>query len=1142
MGFVHLHVHSEYSLLDGACRIKGLVSRVKELGQTACAITDHGVMYGCVDFYNACIDEGIHPVIGCEVYVAPRSRLDKEGRRDLQPFHLVLLCENNEGYQNLIKLVSDAYIKGFYNRPRCDKETLKQYSKGLIALSACLAGEIPRLLLQGDYEGAKAVALEYQDIFGKNNFFIEVQNHGIIEQKQILPLLYRLSEETGIELVATNDAHYLKRSDAEMQKVLVCIATNTTVDDKDGTIEFPTQEFYIKSEEEMARLFPKQAIENTQKIADRCQVTFEFGKTKLPLFVKEGVTDHFTYFRNEVEKGLKKRYPSTYSGEPMTRALYEMDVIQRMGYVDYFLIVADFVQFAHSKGIPVGPGRGSGVGSICAYALGITAVDPLRYGLLFERFLNPERISMPDFDIDFCYIRRQEVIDYVTKKYGQEHVAQIITFGTMAARAAIRDAGRAMGLPYAKVDKVAKMIPFSLHSSIERSLKEQKDLREAAQQDPQIDALLQTALKIEGMPRHASVHAAGIVITKNPVTDYVPLQKSGEDVITQFPMGTLENLGLLKMDFLGLRYLTVIQDACDLIRQRNPDFDIENIDENDPAVFSMLSSGGTSGVFQFESAGMTSMLARLVPQTLEDLIASISLYRPGPMQSIPTYIENRHNPHKIKYKHELLKPILDVTYGCIVYQEQVMQICRTLAGYSYGRADLVRRAMSKKKADVMEKERTAFVYGTETNVGAVNNGVPADVANEIFDELANFATYAFNKSHAAAYALLSYRTAYLRCHYYKEFMVALLTSVIDNTGKAIQYINEMEKNNVKLLPPHVNKSELTFSAEEGGIRYGLLAIKNLGRNVIEAVLEERKNGLFVNLYDFCRRMIGKDLNKRAIEAFIKSGSLDGLGNNRREMYLNYERILDNLSGTRNRNIEGQLDFFSEETITSEDVHIEPCEEFPKTQLLLMEKESTGLYISGHPVDSYKDLYEQSKCKKIIEIINGSLEANPEFSDGKMVKLIASLTEMKQFTTKSNKLMCFARFEDNTSSIEAVLFNEIYEKYLYQLKEGEIFFITGTVSIKEEEDPKILVRELIRAEEAIFTGERTLYINLPSASFPELPLILNELKKFPGNDKVKLCFADTRKVVSPKSITGVRIVPELTKSLENVCGIGNLLVK
>lgn len=1142
--FVHLHVHTEYSLLDGVCRIKGLVSRVRELGQTAVAITDHGVMYGCIEFYNECKANGIKPIIGCEVYVAPRSRFDRQPGVDSSPHHLILLCENNKGYENLIKLVSDASVNGFYNKPRCDLETLEKYHEGLICLSACLSGELPRFLLQNDYDSALKLAKRYEEIFGRGNYFIELQDHGLNGEKKILPFLYRLSRETGIPVVATNDAHYLTEDDADIQRVLTAISTNTVISEK-NSISVPSKELYIKSGERMAELFLPEALENTVKIAERCNVEIEFGVTKLPKYTIENVSDNAEYFKRSVYNGLKERYGEKLPEEVISRAKYELDVIIKMGYVDYFLIVADFIDFARSKDIPVGPGRGSGVGSICAYAMKITSVDPLRFNLLFERFLNPERVTMPDFDIDFCYLRRQEVIDYVGRKYGTDHVAQIITFGTMAAKQAIRDVGRAMGMPYSKVDGVAKLIPFSLHPSIARSVKEEKALSELMHSDGEVNRLIETALKLEGMPRHASMHAAGIVISREAVTEYVPVQKTDDYIVTQYTMGILEQLGLLKMDFLGLRYLTIIDDTVKMIRKRQSEFDIAAIDENDPKVFKMLTEGGTTGVFQFESAGMTSVLARLQPRSIEDLTATISLYRPGPMQSIPKYIENRHNPEKVTYKHPLMKEILDVTYGVIVYQEQVMQICRVVGGYTYGRADLVRRAMAKKKQDVMDKERAVFVYGNDETCGAVKNGVPEKTANEIFDDMATFATYAFNKSHAAAYAYLAYQTAFLRCNYYKEFMIALLTSVLDSTGKLIEYVGDMEKHGVKLLPPDINSSQMSFSIEGDGVRYGLLAIKNLGRNIISAIIDERENGKYRSLSDFCMRLGGTDINKRAVEALIKSGALDSLGHNRRSMFMCYENMLSQFSSHRNTNIEGQLDLFAVSETQDFGYAMPSVPEFKQNQLLQMEKESTGFFISGHPIDRFKEYIVLKGFKTVSEIVNGAKDNLSGIRDGQKVTLILMMTDKKQHTQKNGKLMCFAEFEDKSGAIEGIIFSDIYEKQSENIIVGSVYKIDASISLsggyKEDEDPKLIVNSICNAD-TIELNVKTLYINVSSDDVKKIEEIYSLLRKNNGEERARLCFSDLKQVNKPKGINGVKITKELIESLSEICGKSNIIVK
>lgn len=1079
MSFVHLHVHSEYSLLDGACRIKQLVSAAESMGQTAVAITDHGVMYGAVDFYNEALARGIKPIIGCEVYVAPRTRFDKVHLIDSELSHLVLLCRDNDGYQNLIKLVSSSFTDGFYRKPRVDTELLRRYSGGLIAMSACLAGAIPRALTAGDYEGAKRIAVEYDEIFGHGNFYIELQNHGIPEQVRILPQLIRLSRETGIPLVATNDAHYVSRSDALMQKVLVCIQTNHTVDEP-NPLQFPNDEFYLKSEDEMRALFSSvpDAIDNTAKIAERCNVTFEFGNIKLPLF-DIGERDHVAYFRDMCYKGLHRLYGDNPDRSVVDRLEYELSVIVQMGYTDYYLIVQDFVNFARLKGIPVGPGRGSGAGSLAAYCVGITGIDPIKHALVFERFLNPERVSMPDFDIDFCYVRRQEVIDYVIDKYGADHVAQIITFGTMAAKAAVRDVGRAMGMSYSSVDRVAKLIPSEIGVSIDRALDEVGELRSMYDQDVQVRELVDMARKVEGMPRHASKHAAGVVITRDTVDSYVPLALSDDAVVTQYTMTTLERLGLLKMDFLGLRNLTVIDDAVKMIVRREPDFDIEAIPLDDRAVFSMFSAGKTDGVFQFESAGMKSVLTRLKPERIEDLIAVLSLYRPGPMDSIPRYIANRHDPDHIKYDTPLLKPILDVTYGCLIYQEQVMQVFRELAGYSYGRADIVRRAMSKKKHDVMERERNSFIYGDSECDGAVKRGVPEAVASKIFDDMTAFASYAFNKSHAAAYSYVAYRTAYLKCHYRCEYMAALLTSVLDNTDKVTKYIAECRSLSVPVLPPHINESEKQFTAINGKIRFGLLAVKNLGAVLIDRLIDEReRNGRFTDLYDFCNRMYGRDLNRRSLECLIKCGALDGLGQNRRAMFESVEPILASIESDKRQNVSGQIGLFDLDGEDSRAFEYPHVSEYDGNVLLNMEREVMGMYMSGHPMERYSAAYENGKFAKSCDIALAG--EGGDYADGDVVQALVLITSLKTKSTKSGQMMAFAVGEDIYGSVNMTIFPKVYARLSHMLVPDRAVAVSGTLSVRDDKGAELLVNDVKSADIAVDAryGAK-LYIRVPS---------------------------------------------------------------
>lgn len=1184
MSFAHLHLHTEYSLLDGACRIKKLIPRVKELGQTAVAITDHGAMYGVIDFYREANKYGIKPVIGCEVYVANRSRFSKEHLMDWS-YHLVLLCENNIGYKNLIKLVSAGFTEGFYKKPRVDKELLRKHHEGLIALSACLAGEIPRNLTQNDYETAKKVALEYRDIFGENNYFIEIQDHGLADQKRILPNLIKLSKETGIPLVATNDCHYINKDDAKMQNVLVCIGTNHTVDE-DNDMAFETDEFYVKSEEEMREIFSfvPEAIENTQKIADRCNMTFEFGHTKLPAFNVPDGRDNTEYFESMCKEGLYSRYGETPDQELWDRLNYELGVIERMGYVNYYLIVHDFINYAKSVGIPVGPGRGSGAGSLCAYCIGITDIDPIKYHLLFERFLNPERVSMPDFDIDFCYERRQEVIEYVNRKYGADHVAQIITFGTLAARAAIRDVGRALGMAYQDVDKVAKLVPTDLHMTIEKALTVSPDLKALYDTDPKVYELIDTARRVEGMPRHSSVHAAGVVIAPEPVTEFVPVAKPDESVVTQFTMTTLEELGLLKMDFLGLRNLTAINDCEKAVRRRIPNFDISKVPDGDPEVYEMLTKGAAQGVFQFESAGMRSVLMGLGPKSIEDLTAVISLYRPGPMDSIPKYLENSHHPEKVTYKTPLLKPILDVTYGCIVYQEQVMEIVRKLAGYSYGRADLVRRAMSKKKLDVMAQEREYFVHGKfdeNGNLelpGAVRNGVPEKIANEIFDEMSSFASYAFNKSHAAAYATVAYRTAYLKCHFPGEYMAAQLSSVLDNTDKVIEYIGECQKMGLKVLGPDVNKSESGFIWDGEGVRFGLLAVKNLGRGIIRDIINERQmNGKYKGFTDFCKRAYGRELNKRTLESLIKCGALDSFSVNRRQMLSGYESILSSIDAEKKANVSGQMSLFGgfEEEHNEED-NLPHLTEYSLRELLNMEKETTGLYLSGHPMNEYNGIIEKIGASKVLEIKQMTLEESD-----KKVRLCGIVLSKKMKTTKSNDVMAFVTLEDTTGSIETLVFPRTLQENGGIINLNEAVVVEARVSSREDEETKLVAERFMTVEDAQripfapqmqsyqrrpasmpkaehvpaiqnpipaiskSSANSGLFIRVPSEDSPEYKKAMEFLAVFEGLTPLYIHFADTKKTLKAPTKLWVDTAVEngyVPKRLAKLIGAENVVIK
>jgi DNA polymerase-3 subunit alpha len=1163
--FVHLHLHSEYSLLDGACRIKDIIKATKEQGQTAVAITDHGVMYGVIDFYKEAKKQGIKPIIGCEVYVAHRTRHDRVYQLDSEHGHLVLLCKNKIGYQNLIQLVSKAYTEGFYGKPRIDFELLEQYHEGLIALTACLSGDIPRLLISRDYHGAKARALQYKAIFG-DDLYLELQDHGIPLQLQINPQIVKLAEETGISLVATNDVHYIKQSDYELQKVLMCIQMNKTVDDPTN-IGFESHEFYLKTCEEMKKLFPyqPQAIENTLKIADKCNIEIEFGKIKLPHFELPNGKDHFEYFKQMCENGLINIYGENANELIKSRLNYELNIINSMGYVDYFLIVHDFIRYARSVNIPVGPGRGSGAGSLAAYCIGITGIDPMKYNLLFERFLNPERISMPDFDIDFCYERRQEVIDYVVRKYGSDHVAQIITFGTMAARAAIRDVGRALGLGYAVVDVVAKQIPMELNITIEKALEQSTELAKMYQTDTKLHKLIDTAKGLEGMPRHASTHAAGVLITENPASCYVPLQKNDEAIVTQYSMTNLEELGLLKMDFLGLRYLTVINYAVEMIKSKYDIlFKIESISVEDKSIYEMLTTGKTDGIFQFESAGMRQVLMNLKPISLEDLIAVISLYRPGPMESIPKYIQNRHHIEKITYKHPLLESILNVTYGCIVYQEQVMEIVRKLAGFSYGRADLLRRAMSKKKREVMQKERNNFIYGIKRadgsieSAGAISNGVDEKTANEIFDEMAGFASYAFNKSHAAAYALISYQTAFLKHYYPKEYLAALLTSVLDNAYKVADYINECSRLNIKILPPDINESLTGFtvsgsvasdSAATGeNIRFGLLAVKNLGKGFIDDIVLERKSfGNYKSFSDFCERMLKYDLNRRAIESLIKCGAFDSFRYKRRQLMLHFEAIISQLESQNKLNLSGQLNFFMQEDLNiNMQENIPDEQEFNPRELLHQEKDVIGFYLTGHPLSLYKQVFKTLEIPTIREVVS---EENSFYKDGDDVKIMGIIQSKTLKATKNSSTMAFVTLDDGSGCIEVVVFPKTLESYKAKLNSDAIVLISGKISIKEEETPKILCNEVNTAEEAsqiakvnISDNKKGLFLKFDSEKSTNLEKAKNIISIFDGETALYFYFEDTKKYLKAPKSMGVSVNDILLNELYELLGNHNVIYK
>ncbi|MBQ6430464.1 MAG: DNA polymerase III subunit alpha [Oscillospiraceae bacterium] len=1114
MAFVHLHVHTEYSLLDGACRIGKLVQRAKELGQNAVAITDHGVMYGVIDFYRAAKAAGIKPIIGCEVYVAPRSMADRVHGVDNEAQHLVLLCENETGYSNLSYLVSKAFLDGFYIKPRVDMELLRQHSDGLIALSACLAGGIPRRLRMGDYEGAKSHALELSEIFGKGNFFLELQDHGLPEQQEVNRGILRLAQDTGLPLVATNDAHYITREDSYIQDVLMCIQMGKTVDDP-NRMRFETQEFYIKSEGEMRSLFPNQpeAIENTQKIADRCSVEFEFNHYHLPEFTPPDGSDSVTYFRRLCDEGFKERYPDA-PKECRERLEYEMSVVEKMGYVDYYLIVADFILWAKRQGIPVGPGRGSGAGSIAAYCMHITEMDPMKYALIFERFLNPERVSMPDFDTDFCQARRGEVIDYVTEKYGKDRVAQIVTFGTMAARAAIRDVGRTLNFTYAETDAVAKLIPTTLHMTLDEALRVSPQLLEMYNGDERVRKLVDTARALEGMPRNTSTHAAGVVITKNPVCDYVPLARNDDTIVTQFTMTTIEELGLLKMDFLGLRNLTIIEDAEQEIRKREPDFDLKTVRDDDPATFAMLGEGKTAGVFQLESAGITNVCVNMKPQSIEDLTAIVALYRPGPMDSIPRFIDNKFHPEKITYLCPQLEPILAVTYGCIVYQEQVIEIFRKLGGYSLGQADNMRRAISKKKEKVIVAEQYAFVYGDKERgiPGAIDNGVSEAAAQAIYKEILDFANYAFNKAHAVCYAKVTYDTAYLKCHYPKEYMAALLTSVLDNTTKTAGYIADCRELGIRLLPPDVNTSEDKFTVEPDGIRFGLGAVKNIGRGLLRQMVAEReKNGRFTSLEDFAERMIETDLNKRAVENLIKCGAMDGLGLNRAQMLYSYETILDSVADSKKRNLAGQLqlfDMFSDEQEKKSTIPIPKLQELPKNELMQMEKETIGLYLSGHPMDEYRRQLKGSGVVPILRIMQSFEENDGAYRDEQIVRIAGVVESVKMKTTRNNSMMAYVTLEDDTASIELLAFSNVIAKCGSYLKENTPIVAEGRLSARDEKAVQMVVNEVRPIAEVAKPEPQKLYLKLPTedcAADRKTRAILN---MFPGGLQAVLYYADS----------------------------------
>ena len=1147
MNFTHLHVHTEYSLLDGSNKIKEYVDRVKALGMDSAAITDHGVMYGVIDFYRAARAAGINPILGCEVYVAPGSRFDREaGSGDDRYYHLVLLAENNQGYSNLMKIVSKGFVEGFYYKPRVDLSLLEKYHEGIIALSACLAGEVARFLTRGMYEDAKKAALRYQDIFGKGNFFLELQDHGIPEQQNVNQQLLKMHRETGIELVATNDVHYTLAEDAQPHDVLLCLQTGKKLADEDR-MRYEGGQYYVKSPEEMERLFPyaPEALENTHKIAQRCHVEIEFGVTKLPKFdVPEGYTS-WEYLNELCFRGLEERYqPAT--EELKERLNYELSTIRNMGYVDYFLIVWDFIKYARDHDIMVGPGRGSAAGSLVAYTLGITQLDPIRYDLLFERFLNPERVSMPDIDVDFCFERRQEVIDYVRRKYGDDCVVQIVTFGTLAARGVIRDVGRVMDLPYAQVDTIAKMIPQELNITIDKALQMNPELKKVYEDQKEIHDLIDTAKRLEGLPRHTSMHAAGVVISQKDVSEYVPLSRASDgSIVTQFTMTTLEELGLLKMDFLGLRTLTVIQNAVHLIEQdAGVKLDMQHIDYNDKKVLDSLGTGRSDGVFQLESAGMKNFMKELKPQSLEDVIAGISLYRPGPMDFIPQYIRGKNRPDTIKYDCPQLEPILKPTYGCIVYQEQVMQIVRNLAGYTLGRSDLVRRAMSKKKAAVMEKERQNFVYGNEEEgvPGCIANGISEQTANKIYDDMIDFAKYAFNKSHAAAYAVVSYQTAFLKYYYPVEFMAALMTSVIEMPTKVAEYIQVCRQMNIKILPPDVNRGAYGFSVDNGAIRYGLSAIKSVGRPVINALVEEREaNGEYRSLKDFIERLTGT-VNKRAIENFIKAGALDCLEGNRRQKMLVYGQIVDSIAQEKKNSFAGQMSLFdlvSDEEKKEYEIRMPDVEEYDKEMILAFEKDVLGIYLSGHPLERYRNIMEKMISAKTTDFQPDEESGIPKVYDGQKVIIGGMITEKTIKYTRNNKVMAFLTVEDLLGTVEIVVFPRDYEKWQSMLNEDARVFVQGRVNA-EDDKPSKLILEKVRAFEDM---PRDLWIQFKDkAEYAEKEQeLLETLKGYSGVSAVVIYLKDVNAMKRLPAGYHARISDSLTGELRKKYGESNVKV-
>lgn len=1156
MAFVHLHVHTEYSLLDGACRLDKLAERARAMGQTALAITDHGVMYGAVAFYKACQAAGIKPIIGCEVYVAPRGMGDKVHGQDGEYSHLILLCKDETGYKNLCYLVSSAFTEGFYIKPRIDWALLHQHSQGLICLSGCVAGAIPRLLLQDDYQGARAKALELQELFGPEGFYLEIQDHGLPEEQKAAQGLIRLHRETGIPLALTNDAHYIEKQDAYYQDVLMCIQMGKTVDEP-NRMRFESQELYLKSEEEMRSLFPElpEAADNTADIAARCNFDFQFGHYHLPRFkLPAGESDSYEYLCKLCEAGFAQRFGDR--PEVHDQLDYELEMINKMGFVDYFLIVSDFIGFAKRSGIPVGPGRGSAAGSVVSYCLHITDVDPIKYSLFFERFLNPERVSMPDIDVDFCVNRRGEVIDYVNRLYGHDHVAQIVTFGTMAARAAVRDVGRALSVSYGETDQVAKQIPSgpgALNMTLDEALRLSKPLKELYEGDEKLRRLIDVAKALEGMPRHASTHAAGVVITERPVYEYVPLATNDEAVVCQYQMTTLEELGLLKMDFLGLRNLTVLDDAVRLVRRRSPEFDIEQVPEDDPGTFEMLSSGRTSGVFQLESTGMTGVCTGLKPKSIEDITAIISLYRPGPMDSIPRFIHCSSHPDEISYKHELLRPILSVTYGCIVYQEQVIEIFRQLAGFSLGQADMIRRAMSKKKHAVIDAERKAFVYGdVSRNIpGALARGVSEDIANSIYDEILDFASYAFNKAHAVCYAIVAYRTAYMKHHYPREYMAALLSSILDNSLKVAEYIAECRELGIKLLPPDVNESEAGFTVSGENIRFGLAAIKSLGWGAVESLsAERRENGAFSSFEDFCRRMNGRELNRRAVENLIRAGAFDSMGYKRRALIQVAGAVMDSIAQSQRDNIDGQLDLFGDYSggsLAPAAIAIPQLEEYSPMELMAMEKETTGLYLSGHPMDAYRDAVRRLGAAPLGTVMaDFAADGGPSrFSDNQYITVAGVVAAAKTRSTRSNTLMSYIQLEDDTGAMELIAFQKALDKGGAYIKENSAIIVTGRISLRDEKEPQLMVDSIRPISDMNQPGgelppppEQKLWVKLKSQDDPELQRIRLILSMFPGRQQMIIYCQKEQKRIGAKCLIHEGLVAELRERL----GSENVVIK